>query len=335
MLKYPAIFVIFVIGFVLFISYLSKQFYGLVVTPSNIKYGVSFSPNLVTYMGLDWKKVYLSLMDDLHVKYIRVPSFWESISPEPSQFDFSQTDFMVDEASKRGVKVLFVVGLKQPRWPECHIPTWARNLSVANRQKAAIPYIQKTVQHYLYNSAIWGWQVENEPLFSFGEGCDKKDKNFLRQEVSAVKTIDSSRPVIITDSGEWQPWISAMQLSDILGISVYTKAYHHIFGYITYPFPGFTYSFKSNLVRSLFASKNQKTIITELQSEPWVQGGFLDVSIPDQIELFSLDDFKSNIKLGQNIGFDEAYLWGAEWWYFMKEHDHPEYWDYAKTLFNP
>ena len=43
---------------------------------------------------------------------------------------------------------------------------------------------------------------------------------------------------------------------------------------------------------------------------------------------------KETVEFANETGFDEIYLWGAEWWYFMKEQGQPQYWDYARELFN-
>jgi hypothetical protein len=50
-------------------------------------------------------------------------------------------------------------------------------------------------------------------------------------------------------------------------------------------------------------------------------------------KIFSARDFKKYVNFAQKTGFDEVYLWGVEWWYFMKEKGYPEYLEYAKNLF--
>ncbi len=32
--------------------------------------------------------------------------------------------------------------------------------------------------------------------------------------------------------------------------------------------------------------------------------------------------------------FIEQYLWGVEWWYYMREKGYPEYWAAMKVLFS-
>ncbi len=42
-----------------------------------------------------------------------------------------------------------------------------------------------------------------------------------------------------------------------------------------------------------------------------------------------------NVDFARQIGLDEAYLWGAEWWYWrMTEKDDPIIWETAKDIVN-
>ncbi|MCR4306119.1 MAG: cellulase family glycosylhydrolase [Candidatus Daviesbacteria bacterium] len=297
-----------------------------------IKYGVSFSPKYAGYLGLDWQQTYTQILDELKIKNLRIPGYWDALELEEGKYDFSETDFMLSEANKRGVKVILVVGIRQPRWPECHVPAWARSLSVKERQKKVLQFIRQTVSRYKEDSSVWAWQVENEPLMgSFGEGCDKPDKRFLKSEVELVKSL-SSKKIILTDSGELGSWISSMQLSDIFGTTVYRQVHNKYLGYIVYPYPPYFYSFKSSLIKNIFARHQEKTIIAELQAEPWLADGNL-LPPNEQAKLFTKKDFKSYIDFAEKAGFDEAYLWGVEWWYFMASKGYPEYLEYAKELF--
>jgi len=49
----------------------------------------------------------------------------------------------------------------------------------------------------------------------------------------------------------------------------------------------------------------------------------------------TLVQFQQNIKFAQNTGFDTFYLWGSEWWYWMRQiHNRPEFWEEAKNSGN-
>ena len=311
-IKYPLIVLIVVVS----INAVAEKVY----LPVRMQSGVSFSPAYARYLKLDWQKTYLQILDDLKVKNLRITGYWDIVQPKPDQYNFTELDYMLSEAGKRGVRVIPVLGVKQPRWPECHIPVWARSLTVADRQQKILEFVQRVVKRYRNYSAIEGWQVENEPFLSFfGQGCDAPDKNFLKKEVELVKGL-SNKPIIMTDSGELGSWVPSMQLSDIFGATLYRRVYDKNLGYFTFPLPAYFYSIKSNITR-IFAPENKKTIIAELQAEPWLQ------------QFFTVQDFKANVEFARKTGFDTSYLWGVEWWFFMAAQGHPEYLDYAKTLF--
>lgn len=305
---------------------------GKSYSAQQIKYGVTFSPKYASYLNLDWQKTYLQILDELQVKNLRIPTYWDVLEPNSGKYEFSETDFMLEEAAKRGAKVILVLGARQPRWPECHIPTWVKSLTITQRQQKTLEFVAKVVGRYQDHPEIISWQVENEPfLASFGEGCDKADEKFLKTEIDLVRA-QSRKKIIISDSGELGTWIVPMQTSDIFGTTLYRRVYDKFLGYITFPLPPYYYNLKSSMIRRIFAAGNQKTIIVEFQAEPWLAGRNF-VSTKEQSQLFTADQFKSNINYVGKTGFDEVYLWGVEWWYFMAKNGHPEYLNFAKTLF--
>lgn len=302
--------------------------------PAKITYGVTFSPKFAQSLGLDWQQFYLKTLDQLKVRYIRVPTYWDQIEVKKMQYAFSDIDFMLDEAKKRHAKVILVLGARQPRWPECHIPSWAKNLFLKERQAKLLEFIGRVVERYKTHMAILAWQVENEPLLSsFGQGCDSPDIDFLKSEVELVRKLNG-KPIVVTSSGELESWITPMKLSDIFGTTVYRKVYDRTLGFITYPILPYFYNVKSSVVRGLFAPQNQKTIISELQAEPWSPKNELkSMPLEEQMAIFSIENFKQYVNYARQTGFDSAYLWGVEWWYWMEKMGHPQYLEYAKTLF--
>lgn len=321
-----------IIIFVLLIFLMSFIFEKTYSYPELIKLGVTFSPEYAAYLKLDWKNTYLSILDELKVKNLRLPTYWEVLQPKMDLYDFSEIDFMLSEADKRHAEVILVLGARQPRWPECHIPKWAKNLTLMKRREKTLDFIQKTVDRYKDNPAIWAWQVENEPFLPFfGDSCDQGDEDFLKTEINSVKNL-SDKTIIVSDAGELGAWIAPMRVSDIFGTTLYRKVYDKSFGYITYPILPYLYNIKSSLVRNIFARNNKKTIIVELQAEPWLVDGVL--TLPgQQAKVFTKEDLKNYINFAKKTGFDEIYLWGAEWWYFMAVHGYPQYLEYARTLF--
>lgn len=303
--------------------------------PTQIKYGVTFSPKYAQELNLDWQEVYRRILNDLKVKDIRIPTYWDYLEPREGQFDFSSVDFMVEEAGRKEVNLIMVLGVRQPRWPECHMPSWARNLSSSEHKMKVLKFIQTVVQRYKDKPQIVAWQVENEPFLSFfGEGCEDTDEKFLQSEVELVKS-KSGKKVIISDSGELGFWIVPMKLSDIFGTTLYTHVYNPFLGYITPPLLPYFYNLKSSLVKNFWAPHNQKTVIVELQGEVWLsRNDPLHTPLTEQIRIFPPEKFKKTVNFAQDTGFDEIYFWGVEWWYFMKEKGYPQYLEYAKTLFD-
>jgi hypothetical protein len=62
-------------------------------------------------------------------------------------------------------------------------------------------------------------------------------------------------------------------------------------------------------------------------------GPIKDAPVELQMERMSTQMFDEIISFANKTGFDEQYLWGVEWWYFMMTKDHPEYWQKAQKLF--
>ncbi len=292
-------------------------------------FGVTFSRKFAEELGLNWRNAYLAVLDDLGVKNIRLPIYWDDIEREPGVYDFSDYDFMVSQGAKRDVKFILSVGYRLPRWPECHEPLFMRTKSGAEWQKAELAMLETVVRRYRYENSVVYWQVENEPLLNSFGLCPHSDIDFLQQEISLVRSLDD-RPIIISASGELSSWKKEGQLGDIFGTTMYRVVWNNIFGYIHYPVPASFYRLKADLA----GIDKTKRMIVELQAEPWVpHDNMKDFSPKEAVKSFDLDQFRANAQYAKNSGFTQAYLWGVEWWYFKKESGQSEYWDLAKELF--
>lgn len=335
-LKYFFLFLLF-----FFVSLIIYFFSGRPQPAENIIWGVNFSQKHAEKLGLDWKKTYLALLDDLQTKNIKVAAYWDLIEQEKGEYNFDDLDWQIKQAKEHQAKVLLVVGMKTPRWPECHIPDWAKNLNKEEQQERILELIKTTVLRYRWSDpmpgeVVWAWQVENEPLFPFGE-CPWTDKDFLKKEISLVNSLDiafesGGRPIIISDSGEGSLWFTAAQLGDIVATTMYRKVwFKEIKNYLTYPFPPSFYWKKAQIIKKLF---HKKVIVGELQAEPWGPNLLYNLSLEEQEKSMNLGRFKDNIAFAKKTGFDEFYLWGAEWWYWLKEkQQRPEIWEEARSLF--
>jgi hypothetical protein len=326
---FKKIFVILVV--IIFIAVILSQ--GKVYKKTELSYGVTFVKSYAEFLGMDWQKTYTAILDDLGVRKFRIPAFWDEIQAGgQDNYDYSALDWQIDEAGKRNAKIILAIGYRLPRWPECHLPDWAKNLSAEQKQQDTLDYLKKTVERYKAKDQIMAWQVENEPFLTFFGECPPFDPAFLDREIALVKSLDS-RPVIITDSGELSVWFPAAKRADIFGTSVYLNTYSdNIKSYIHYPILPSFFRFKKNIV-SLFAHPKD-WIVIEMQGEPWGPAAVTVLSDKDIAKTMTLDKFKYIINFGQQAGFKDFYLWGAEWWFYEKEiKGDSSYWDYAKTLF--
>jgi len=323
----------FLLGFLIFLLlFICYFFIGIPPRAKEIIFGVNFSQKHAESLGLDWKENYLALLDDLNVKNIKLAAHWDLIEPQKDQYYLEDLDWQIREAEKRDAKILLVIGMKSGRWPECHIPDWAKDLSKDEQQKAILKMLEQIVLNYRSSTSIDMWQVENEPFFPFGE-CPWVDKKFLRKEINFVKSLDpKNRPVVISDSGEGSFWIQAARLGDIVGTTMYKKVWFHQLGiYIHYPFPPIFYWRKTQLIKKLFG---KKVIAIELQAEPWGPTLLYTSPLKEQEKTMNLEQFRQNIEFAKKTGLDTFYLWGGEWWYWMKEKQgKPEIWNEAKKLF--
>jgi hypothetical protein len=315
-------------------------FLGIIflVTPvreaETITWGVNFSQMQTEALGLDWRDAYLAILQDLKVKNIKLMTQWDWIEGKKDNFYFQDIDWQIDQAEKYGVNIIYVVGMKTGRWPECHIPVWANGMSKKQQQEEILSYIEKVVLRYKGSQAIKYWQAENEPLFYFGQ-CPWYDAEFLKQEISLIKSLDSSRLVIVSDTGEWSSWIEAARNGDIVGTTMYRRLWAPVvgrFGFYTNIFiPAKSYGIKSRFIELVFG---KPVINVELQAEPWGKSSIYDSSLQEQEKTMNLRQFKKNIGYARKSGLSTFYFWGTEWWYWLKiKHNKPEIWDEAKTLF--
>ncbi|MCX6738004.1 MAG: hypothetical protein NTY11_01120 [Candidatus Parcubacteria bacterium] len=304
-------------------------FVGKATPAEKINWGTVFSQKHAELMGLDWKENYLAILDDLQIKNLKLIAYWDLIEKEPGVFDFTDIDWQINEADKRGAKILLVIGRKVPRWPECHMPQWIGSLDIESQKIKTLEMVERIVSHYKNSPAIKYWQVENEPLYPFGE-CVLLGDEFLKQEIKQVKSLDN-RPVVISDSGEYSLWFKAAKLGDVLGFTLYKNVwFKELKRHVTYPFPAIYYNRKAWLIKEIF---NKSSICVELQAEPWGSTLLYDSPLEEQAKSMNLEKFKKIIQFAKNTGTDTFYLWGSEWWYWMKtKQNQPEIWDEVKSL---
>lgn len=321
----------FIVLAIIIIAIASTYFFDF-SRPMN--WGVTFSPVYAqTELGLNWREVYAAVLDDLKVDRVRLSAYWNQVEKIEGVYDFSDLDWQIAEAGKRQVKIILAVGRRLPRWPECHDPKWLAGKNPIEAEQKQLAFVEATARRYAGNNNVIYFQVENEPYLGTFGVCPEADTELLKDEIEAVKKI-TGKPILVTDSGELSTWWPISRSGgDILGTTLYRVVYNPHIGYFRWFTPPFFYWARVKMLEWLTPIK--KVIVAELQAESWHKAGqnLSAMTIAEHNESMSLDQFKANIKFTRRSGFDEAYLWGVEWWYLMKtKQDYPDYWNEAKKL---
>jgi hypothetical protein len=301
-----------------------------------LQLGVTFIPSYASYLGLDVHQTYNAILDELHVKQLRLVSYWSDIEPTQGSYDFTELDYEMSQAEAHGVKVSLAVGLRQPRWPECHEPSWVdttKPLSAWEPQLNA--YMSAVVNRYKDNPALTSYQLENEYYLNAFGVCHNFDRGRLANELALVKKLDSHHPVIMTRSNNYAGLALRGPLPDIVGISVYRHVWNNVVfhRYLTYPFPSWYYAFLAGAEQ---IATGKPSLIHELQTEAWPPDGqnITEASPAEQDKTFNAGIFQSTVDFAKQSGIKHIDLWGAEYWYYRAQalHD-PSVWDTAKTIF--
>ncbi|OGC50581.1 hypothetical protein A2716_05255 [candidate division WWE3 bacterium RIFCSPHIGHO2_01_FULL_40_23] len=311
--------------------------FSLNVHPAqNIEYGVTFSPKYAKSLGLDWKVLYLDILDDLKVDNLRLVAYWNEIESPKGEYDFSDLKWQIEEAEKRNVSIIVAIGRKVPRWPECHDPSFVKEMSLEEAEEALLKLLAQEVNQLKGYKNIEMWQVENEPYFPFGE-CRFPRWEFIKKEVALVRSLDPGRSVIVQDSGEGGVWLPTFMLSgDYLGISMYRRIWYDFWGvflgrhiFFTYPLSYWSYPLKAAVI----GVPLDRIKVLELQAEPWGGASVDKLPLADKDKTMSQDKFLETISYAQKTGISSFYFWGVEWWYWEKEkNDNPFFWEASRVF---
>lgn len=299
-----------------------------------MNWGVTFSWDYAqNELGLDPQQTYLAILDDLKVNRVRLPAYWNTIEAQKGRYDFSNLDYLIKEAKSRQVKVILAVGRRLPRWPECHDPSWLAETNAIEAEERQLKFVETVVKRYREDDNIIYWQVENEPFLSTFGICPAPDPDLLKAEIKLVKSL-SAKPILVTDSGELSTWWPISRTGgDILGTTLYRVVHNPTVGYFRWFTPPFFYWVRAEAIKII--SPLSRVIVAELQAESWHQAdkNLAQMTLAEHNESMSIKQFKDNIEFTRRAGFDEAYLWGAEWWYLMKtKNNYPDYWEEARKL---
>ncbi len=326
-----------VFGFALFLMslYVSSLIYRFKHRNEPITYGVTFIHNYAKYFGLNPRETMLALRDDLGFKRFRLVSYWSDIEKTKGEYDFSELDWQFDQVEAVNGDVTLAIGLRQPRWPECHLPEWAKGKTMDETYPKLSEFIAAVVDRYKDRAALDSYQLENEYFLKvFGE-CKDFSRERLQKEFDLVKSIDSNTPVILSLANNYFGVPTGDPRPDQFGVSVYKRVYDYTVtkSYFEYPFTPWYYSGRAGFTELL---TGKQSMLHELQAEPWAPVPLIEASIEEQSKSMDAKRLKERIEYGEATGFKEIDLWGGEWWYWRKvKLNDPSLWDTIKSEINP
>lgn len=292
--------------------------------------GTTFISNYAESFGLDPKETLGAILGDLNIKQIRLVSYWDQIEFDKGTYNFSNLDWQFAMANQYGAKVSLAIGLRQPRWPECHQPSWVNYEPKAQRESQLYKYMQAVVDRYKNNPALEGYELENEFFMKIFGICTDFDRSRLVAEFNMVKQWDPYHKIIVSRSNNWIGIPVGQPVPDEFGISIYKRVWDKTIThrYFEYPLPAWFYS---SLVgwEELVSGKN--TIIHELQTEPWPPTDIHLASLEEQYKSMGPERLKDRIEYGKATGMKTIDLWGAEWFYWVKvKQNDPRIWNIVK-----
>jgi hypothetical protein len=314
------------------------------IAASSAQIGATYSTKYATILGLDWRSVYLELLHDLNIQYVRLPVYWDQIEKEPGVFDWADIDWQLEQAAKTNTKVLIALGYRVPRWPECYAPGWAKTQRADQFKQSLFAMLSAVVGHCGAHVAVEAWQVENEPFaVKHGHGIECRDlTHLLAEEVEFVRSCDPcARPIVVTypHLPRLLPWWNAtLVYGDIAGIDIYTKLwldFRLYKGYIK-PLQFAPYLLPSLRQHRVLASQAGKQLwVMELQAEPWGPRLASELSQDEAFASISPDMLIENIQYVLKSGISRMYLWGIEWWMYQRETQaNTAMWEIGKSIFH-
>jgi hypothetical protein len=261
-------------------------------------------------------------------------------------------DALLDVALEYGARVTVSVGMRAQRYPEFWFPTWLRESAALPRggypednelvRAALMPYLSATAAHIGGHPAVEAIQVENEPFVpSYAYGTRWRIRPaFLAEEIDVVRRADSGRHPLVVSHASWLrrdgAWRWIVDHADVVAQSVYTKRQRGPWTWL-YLFPYRLGPLTPDLpAQAAAAAREGKQLwIGELQAEPY-EAPSVDVRrlTTAEAESFSEGWLRANAQLAARSGATRVYVWGVEWWAYLRERrGEPGLWEAGRTLF--
>lgn len=303
-----------------------------------IVFGTTFIPSYAEFFKLDPKETMQAMIDELGIRNFRLVSYWREIEYEKGTYDFSQLDWQFEKAEAANAKVSLAIGVRQPRWPECHEPDWALNRPIKEWYPDLKLFMTAVVERYKDSPALESYQLENEFFMSVFGKCTDFSRDRLVDEFNMVKALDPHHPIIVSRSNNVWGLPLGEPRADMFAVSIYKRIWDKTITrrYFEYPLPAWFYGSLAG-GGELMTGKNM--MIHELQAEPWLPdtGEFAMNSVrsvEEQDKSLNAERLRSRLQYAKDTGIRRIDTWGAEWWYWRKTvANDPSLWDVAREEF--
>jgi len=330
-------FALFLVAFILLAvgsMYGLAQWYINKNSTKPLEVGATFIPNYARHFDLDAKETMAAIIDELGIKRLRLVSYWSDIEKEPGVYNYDDLDWQFRMAEEKGVKVSLALGLRQPRWPECHMPAWAAEMQGNSWYKPLEEFVASTVNRYKDSPALDSYQLENEFFLTAFGICYDFNRDRLVAEYNRVKKEDPNTTLIVTMSNNAIGTPIGEPTPDKWAVSVYKRVWDKniTLRYFEYPLPAWYYAFRAGFTE---LTRGREVFIHELQTEAWTPekyGGTKETPIAEQYKSMNAEMLVDRIEYGKSTGMRTMDMWGPEWWYWLKTtQNEPAIWNTAKS----
>lgn len=306
------------VAFMVFVAFAFSvaTWYKLKHNDQPLAWGISWSTKYAQDLSLDPIQGLDDSLRELQPDRVRLMSYWDLHESDRGSYDFDTLDQQISIAQNYGVDVTLSIGLRQPRWPECHWPEWAHNMPIEDWRIELNRYITDVVNRY--DALVAEYQLENEYFLQAFGHCPDHSRERLVDEFDMVKSL-TDKPIVVSRSNNATvSWPVGAPRADIVGFSIYKRVYApapDFVGYFEYPFPAWFYGFLAGMTEW---TTGRNSFIHELQAEPWGPGATVDLSDEEQAKTMDAVRLDKRLDFAVDTGMRTIDIWGAEWSYWRK-----------------
>ncbi len=288
---------------------------------------------------------------------VRLSASWREID----EVGYQHLDWLMEEATRSGQRVVLAVGMKALGWPEFYLPErleppapFGSDIARPPLAGAALAFVRDTVLRYRANRNLVAWQLENEPFNRSGPRAWWLGRGIILAERRIVESLDP-RPVIVTTFAHFSEgldrasthfrsdWtrrlgldvpaereaLATLRRDDILGLDVYRAI-----GW-------WKTAQEQEVARSddnqgdhvrrwqrIAREQGKRLWITEAQAEPWEASSTTHAD-PLSVRPTDMLDLAAALLA---LEVEVVLLWGSEYWTWREQHGDPRWIESASEV---